>query len=369
MKKLMLVGLILGSTCLISISSQAQQIASQVKFYFYPVPLPNSDNTLEFGTARDNLLAGIKYGGSSFTTSGSRVGTNAANVTAIEFRNVFETPDITVSSVSNLWRGQFYPSAPYHVQFGNRPYVAVLMVGQDGKVNLDRTSYKVTCGAIPLLGNNSSLSGLSNSVSRIGINAGQDGILFTADDQIVTSGSGTNLYDAIAFIGGRIGAVANSQADINTIDSAIGSGTWINWEYDFNGLSGLQTGSVTIPLYQSGQIPWASQYNRLVPFVGPNGVLFSLVSQYRQSPLSIFGSRVVTGPFSSATSSATEGTSVYWPFTMVTTNDMGFYFLGSNSLTLSPSAVVINSASHLRRSVGSLPPIVSAPSTESDQDK
>ncbi len=324
-KQAIVVGLLL---CLATLGNQVQaQIASSVKFYFYPTVLPNSDNTLEFGTARDNLLTGIKYGGKSFTTSGSRVGTSLNNVTAIEIRNVFDVRDILVSSTTNLWRGQFNPTSPFNHQYGNRAYAPVLIIGQDGKVCFDRLSYKVSCGSMPSLGYISSLTGLSNSISRIGINAGSDGILFTADDNIVSSGSGTNLYDAIAFIGGRIGALANSQADKNTVNGYLNTPSWISWDYYFSGLTNVQSGSITVPLYKGGQIPWDAQYNRLVPFLSPNGVLFSVVGQPGSPAMNLLGSRNVNGPYNLVTTNATEGTSVFWSFTQNPTNDYGFYRL------------------------------------------
>lgn len=313
-------------------SGFSQNIASSVKFYFYPVALPNSDNTTEFGTSRDNLLTGIKYGGKSFTTSGSRVGTSAGNVTAIEIKNVFDVSDMMVSTTVNLWRGQFNPPAPYNAQFGNRPYVAVLAIGQNGKVCLDRLSYKVSCGAIPLLGNNSSLAGLTYSVSRIGISAGPDGKLFTADDEIITSGSGTNLVDAIAFIGGRVGAVGNTQANIDSVNSAVGSGTWLRWDYYFTGVTNVSHDGITIPLYQSGQVPWVEKYNRIVPMVGPEGVLFSIVGQPGSAQMKLYGARKLDGPFTLLSTTAVEGTTAFYPFTRNSTNDFGFYRLVTNSI-------------------------------------
>ena len=363
--------IVVGLLCLATLGTQAQaqQIASEVKFYFYPTVLPNSDNTYEFGTARDSLLTGIKFGGSSFTTSGSRVGTNLNNVTAIEIRNVFDATDILASSSTNLWRGQFNPSSPFNNQYGNRAYAPVLIIGQNGKVCLDRLSYMVGCGSMPSLGYNSSLSGLSYSVSRIGINAGPDGILFTADDQIVNSGSGTNLCDAIAFIGGRIGALADNQGQINTVNGYLNTSTWVSWSYYFTGPTNVQSGSITVPLYQGGQIPWDAQYNRLVPFIGPNGVLFSVIGHPGSPAMNLLGSRKVTGPYATVTTNATEGTSAFWFFTRNPTNDYGFYRLVTNAVVPPPAPLlVVNHASLALATKDASQPPVSSPSSEQDQD-
>ena len=298
------------------LTANGQQLATNVSWYFYPCSLPNTV-TPEFGTARDDLLTGIEFGGPLAT--GSRVG----NPTGIEIRSTFDSSDMTVSSTNTLWRGGFNPLAPYATQYGERLYCPVLLVGNGGKVCMDGLQYRVTCG-VALLGNESSLAGLGYSVSRVGILAGPDGILFTDDDIIVTNGSGTNLVDAIAFIGGRIGALVNQSSDYNALDAAIGTnGAFVSFEYQFVSATNTLIGGTTVRLYPRGGIPsyGTAQFE---PFVGPNGVLFSVVGPPGVLPTTIETARQVTGPWSAATTSATEGTSVFMRFTRNSTNDMGF---------------------------------------------
>jgi hypothetical protein len=343
------------------------QLATDVKFYFYPTVAPNSDtNSPEFGTFRDNFLTGVKKGGKEFTTSGSRVGTNVNNVTAPEIRGVFDVSDIVVSTITNLWRGQFNWPSPFGGQKGNRAYGTVLMVGQNGKICLERTSYTTSCGSIPLLGTNSSLAGLSYSVSRIGISVGFDGQLFTSDDIVINTGSGTNMVDAIAFIGGRFGALANSQAEIDAVNAAVGSGTWLEWEYTFTALTNTQKGSFTAPLYQAGQIPWVAEYNRIVPIVGPVGVLFSVVGEPGSSAMNLYGSRKSEGPYSLLLTTATEGTTAFWSFTRNLTNDYGFYRLKTNSMPPQIQTVAAHAIIKLQSKQKS--PVVSSLSTDAGQD-
>ena len=257
-----------SSLCL----TTAIAIATSVSWYFYPCSLPDVAVT-EFATARDNLLTAICFGVPLSTHT--RVGTP----TGIEIRPVFDATDITVSA-TNLWRGNFNPPAPYASQHGQRIYCPVLLIGRNGKVSLDRFQYRVTCG-IASFDNQSSFSGSTYSVSRVGLQAGPDGVLFTADDIIVKSGSGTNLMDAIAFIGGRIGAQISQPSDYNPLNSAISpSGTFITFDYQFVSPTGILDGYTTLWLYPQNQIP--SSFNRIVPFQGPNGMLFSVVDPVLQ---------------------------------------------------------------------------------------
>ena len=281
-------------------------IATSVSWYFYPCSLPDVTVT-EFATARDNLLTAICFGVPLSTHT--RVGTP----TGIEIRPVFDATDMTTSSNSYLWRGTFNPPAPYTFQHGQRIYCPVLLIGRNGKVSLDRFQYRVTCG-IASFDNQSSFSGSTYSVSRVGLQAGPDGVLFTPDDIIIKSGSGTNLMDAIAFIGGRIGAQISQPSDYNPLNSAISpSGTFITFDYQFVSPTGILDGYTTLWLYPQNQIP--SSFNRIVPFQGPNGMLFSVVGPANSPAMTLKSARKITGPWVTETTTAVEGTSSFMYFT------------------------------------------------------
>ena len=366
--------LLVGALCLLALGPQtaanAQQLASRVDFYLLPTVLPNSDNTLQFGTVRDALLLAIKQGAQTFATAGTRVGTNANNIVAYGIRGVFDATDIAASTTTNLWMGHFNPAAPANTQYGNRPYEVVLAIARNGKVCSDRFSYTVSCGAIPGLGYSSSLSGLSNSVSRIGINAGPDGVLFTPDDVIANSGAGTNLYDAVVFIGGRCGALINSQSDMDNLNSYLSTPTWIRWDYYFNGATNVSHASATCPLYQGGQIPWNTRYNEIVPYIGPLGVLFSVVGQAGSTNMTLLGSRKAQGPYVTVTTTATEGTTAFWSFTRNATNDYGFYRLQGSNVTRTAYGPVVVAPNLSSRALfyGPPKPVTPYQSTELDQD-
>ena len=306
-------------------SSQAQTngLATAVSWYFYPCSLPDVTTT-EFGTARDNLITGIAFGGALDTHS------RLQKTTGIEIRDFFDTGDCTVSTNSastnySLWRGQFNPASPIN-QHGNRIYAPVLMIGKNGKVSIDRLSYRVTSG-LALLGNQSSLSGLDYSVSRIGIQAGPDGVLFTPDDVIVNSGAGTNLMDAIVFIGARAGAAITQPSDIATLNGEIGTnGVSINFAYQFNGVSNVLTGSMNTMLYPNNAVPQKMAHPRWVPFYGPNGILYSVVGPSGSTNGVLSMTRTLVHPqWVVQDGNAAEGSSGFAYYTHNPTNDMAFF--------------------------------------------
>ncbi|MEA2715211.1 MAG: hypothetical protein QOG91_239 [Candidatus Parcubacteria bacterium] len=290
-----------------------QTLANRGLWYVFPCSLP--DVTVpEFGTARDNLLAGLAFGAGLDTKS--RLG----SPTAIEIRDAFDSTDLAVST-NFLWRGQFDPQPPYATQHGQRLYFPVVLVGENGQVSLERLRYRITSG-LALLGNESALSGLPYSVSRRGLMAGADGHLFTADDIVIMSGPGSQLVDAIIFIGGRAGALVSQQSDFGPLDAEIGSGTTVTATYEWSSTTNVLNASFTVALFPASRIP--TSYTRMVPFRGPAGVLFSAVGPPGMTPFRIESSRRPAGAWQFVTDSAVEGTSVFMPFIGRQTNDMGY---------------------------------------------
>jgi hypothetical protein len=312
----------------------------------------------EFGTARDNHETGVCRGGTLDTQSRINM------PTGIEIRDVFEAGDIAVSTSSNLWRSVFSPPSPYASQRGNRFYGTALVIGLDGKVSLDRTEYDVQCG-IALLSNSSSFPGLGYSVSRRGVDRGPDGVLFTADDIILMNGeSGSTLVDAIVTIGGRIGALVNSQEDMDALNAEIAGGTYITVRGGFRSPVGTLNGYVTVALYQQGAIP--ASYNRLMYFIGPKGVLFSRVGPPMSVPVPLEVSSTVTGPWTVANSASVEGTSAFAFFTLNPTNDYAFARLHPSALPEELTASVVNKRSERALTKGR---IVRVETSDLDQDK
>jgi len=316
--------------------------AMSVAFFYYPMAMPDAVlNGPDFGTTRDNFNSGVILG--NLVT---RSRTNGP--TSIEIRDTWDANDITVSTITNLflWRGMTNPPAPFNMQHGSRGYCPVLAVATNVMISLNSFSYRVTSG-VALLGNQSSLAGLPYSVSRIGIRRGQDGILGTADDEILKAGeSGTNMVDAILFIGGRVGAGIASMDDYTALNAEIGAaGTWATFEYDITTPGMTFKGMRTVNIYQGGKIPVSA--NRVTPFIGLRGVLLSVVGPQGMAPITLMSARHLTGPWLPLTSNAVEGTSEFLAYTGHITNDYGFVSYtpySTNSMTSTNSTTTNNTA-------------------------
>ncbi len=345
-------------------------IATNVAWSSYACSLPNANlftnssstnvSALDFGTARDNFSKGVIFGQGLDTHS--RVGMP----TGIELRRVFDVGEFAVGTTSTnpIWRGVLNPPAQYTNQFGNRVYEPKFLRGIGGKVTLDRLQYRVTSG-LALLGNQSTLAGLGYSVSRVGIQAGTDGILFTPDDIILTNfESGTIEVDAIWFVGARVGVVVNNQGDLNLLNTEIGTnGTWVTFDYSFVAATNLTLHSITTDmLYPLGMIPMSAY--RQTQFVGPNGVINSVVGPAGLAPMTLKSARSLTGPWSLVTATATEGTSSFLSFTGNPTNDVGFWWLQTNSV----SATMIAGPAIAKVSTLSSAKLVSSPGSDLDLD-
>ncbi len=317
MKKHKLLAIVLTASLAIILGNRASaQVATNVDWYILPTTLPDTIH-VEFGTARDNWLVPLSMGVSP--TTGSRIG----NVTAIEVRDVFEVPDMCVCTNAGLklWRGVFNPSSPYATMTGSRIYGTAYGIPRGGQMNMSGVSQRTLCDKVPLLNNQSSFSLLSYSVSRIGILKGADGKLFTTDDTYLKNGEpGTNMVDAVLIIGSRLGAVANSQTDIDAINNLVTTnGANVTFEYYFNGTF---KGAKSVALYPTGGVP--SSMNRFAHFFTPEGILFSLVGPPNSGPLGIQSTRRLDGAWVYTTMTGSEGSSVLFKFTGNPTNDMGF---------------------------------------------
>lgn len=328
MKKIASITGLIALCCVAQTQSTIAQEATNVSWYILPTTLPDT-TTPEFGTARDNWLTALSMGIAPTTAS------RLTGPTAIEVRDCFDVGDICVATAAGtkLWRGTFDPSGVFAGMTGMRVYGTAIGVAEGGQLKLSGISYRALCDRIPALNNQSSFDGLTYSVSRIGIRKGSDGVLFTADDEIVKSGSGESMVDAVVLIGARIGAVANNANNVATIDNAVtADGAKLTFEYFYNNSS---KGQASVMLYPLGKIP--NNTNRWATFKTPNGMLFTIVGPPGSGPVELLAARNVLGPWTSVTVNGTEGSSVFHVFTRNPTNDMGFVKI--NGMFQYPSAM------------------------------
>lgn len=251
--------------------TNASGVATKVKWYTFKVSLPDANRaTNSFPVARDALMAGLKAGG-VFDPRGRE---NLAS--GIDVKNYFDGGDVTTTTgPTTLWRGQFDPPEPFTNNFGNRGYVAVILEGIDGQVSISRISWKVSGG---ILSGARDLDGTDYFPStRVGINAGPDARLWTADDAFVTVGSGTVLCDAVAYIGASLSSPnANSTNDfVGNINTYLAGGLPVTVEYRFEGGAGPLFHSETFMVYPLGGVP-DSEYG-LKPIFTSYGILWTLM--------------------------------------------------------------------------------------------
>ena len=310
---------------------QAAPPSPHVLWYVFPSTGPNDQVIPTFPTWRDGFVNGMTlFAGNPIATSSS-----SNNPAGIEIKNAFEMGDAAVipssDTTDHLWRGVWNPTNPnYKDQLGSRVYCPILMVGNGVKIQLSGLSYHVYDAAGGVLDNASSLVTNSYSVSRVGIIVGPSGNPFANDALIVKTGAGTNLVDAIFFIGGRAGAWVTGPQGLADFNAYIGSGDKISYIYSYQDstTAGVETFEKDVMLYQQGQIP--ASYQGMEFFRTPIGMLFSLVEP-ENNTYTTWASRTVTDPWSLQSTTATTGWSFEWPFTDNGTNDMGFVKFQQNT--------------------------------------
>ena len=206
------------------------------------------------------------------------------------------------------------------------------------KISLSGFSDNVIDVGGGFLNNQSSLATNDYSVSRYGIIIGPSGQLSGNDHTIVSSGSGTNLVDAVIFIGARVAFDVSTygQAGINAVNSYLGAGDTIRFTYTYSWTSDAGPSSVSfekdIVIYQQGQIPPSKVGEELFP-TPIGGYVASLVNTPETNTYSVSLSRDLTaGIWSPITSTATTGFSYPLLFTH-STNDYGYLNFTNNSVS------------------------------------
>jgi hypothetical protein len=352
--KTKIVGLLVALVAMFGLSTEVNAaLAKKVTFHTVSLALPDT-TVLAFQQARNQLMTNLAMGGGINTTS------RIAGPFALEPRISFETGDLAAGT-NKLWRGKFIPSGAFIDQVGSRPYAALLAYGNGGKVRLSDLSYQVICG-ISALNNSSSFASSTYSISRWGVNAGTDGLLFTSDDQYVTSGSATAEVDAIVFIGARLGALVNSALDLQVLNNAIGAdGSYVAYRYTFSNSVANVTSITTNNLYQMGTTP--TNYNKLNYALMPKGLFCYVQGPENSGPLTLEVSRDVGGPYSIVTDQAWEGNSVFLPFMRNSTNDWGYANLKGN-FNVPVSLIPQSAGGNLVKGQ-----IIATSSTDEDQDR
>jgi hypothetical protein len=330
---------LLALSCAISFTASAVNHTNNpapplvVSWYTFPTSLPNDADIVNFPIARAVVMNGLALYGGSIMATGSR----SNNPAGVVIRTAFEVGDMIVvnnpgSTTNYVWRSQMNPTNPYYIGcVGSRIYVPFIAVANGtNKISLSGFSFNV----IDPKGYFSGQSALETNyaISEVGLIKGPSGQLFGNDHTIVSSGSSTNLVDGVVFIGARVGADVSQygQLGVNAVNSYIGTSDVLRFIYSYT-YSGTDTNGDTVvntennerdvTVYQDGQTPASQQGMGL--FRTPRGWLFS-ITEPETNTYTTWVSRVVNGPYTLNSSSATTGWSYEWEFTGANVNDTGF---------------------------------------------
>ena len=164
----------------------------------------------------------------------------------------------------NSWMGVAEPGGAYAGELGNRITFGVAILGNGTKFSLSQLSYSLSSTPIAdfdgishgpgyyQYGQNS-YGGAGGLGDYIGVQAGPDGIVGTADDILVTSGSNTQLVDAVFGSGSGASEEADcsgctknqEQAAINAAAANPDGPFQVIGTYSIGALSGTGTFNVT----------------------------------------------------------------------------------------------------------------------------
>jgi hypothetical protein len=162
--------------------------ASAITIDVTPWVAPNVFGSPSYAAAEANAIYALYHGLNSHGAAGPTQFNAQSNVTSAE----------VVVTGFNSWRGVASPGAPFQSELGNRMLFGLVIDGQGSQFSISQLSFAATSsdpGNLLAFGFN---AGQYNyGAGYQGILKGTDGILFTSDDQFITSGLNTQLVDGL----------------------------------------------------------------------------------------------------------------------------------------------------------------------------
>ena len=208
-------------------------LATKVSWFTCLTSLPDTTSP-SFIVARERLMSWLENGCVSNTWSRVSDPAGVELMPDIDFKVGFQASDLTVSTFTNFWRHS-QQGGVFINERGNRAYCPMIITGLDGKITLHQLRYAVAGG---VLANSATFNGLDYSPTRLGLITGQSGNLFAPDHVMITNGIGSQLVDAIVFIGaraaysitntGQVSAVMDIVTQTNTL-----GGFNLTFEYEY----------------------------------------------------------------------------------------------------------------------------------------
>lgn len=166
--------------------------ANAVTISVTPTLAPNVYGSPSWRTWQSNAIDGELGGGVAFGTSGTPTYFQPqSNVTLQE----------TIVTGFPSWLGQADPGTVFGPAFanelGNRMHFALRIDGQGTQFSISQMSFTMASSDPGHLLNDSYSGGYGYSSGYVGVLKGADHVLWTTDDQYITSGSSTQLVDGL----------------------------------------------------------------------------------------------------------------------------------------------------------------------------
>lgn len=143
--------------------------------------------------------------------------------------------DMAYSQSFHLWRGVVSPTGAFANEWGNAITFGLAAVATgDAQLSLNQIRGDIYAAGTPATNGLHYVISFQNSSygngTALGVLVGADGLLNTPDDILVTSGSGTQLVDAIYSWGGiGIGWSVHAPSQLPGLVSQTGATFWCDW--------------------------------------------------------------------------------------------------------------------------------------------
>lgn len=183
-------GAILG---ILVASAGASTAANAVNIDVITSLAPNAFGSSYWTAYQANVIAALSQGAAQGGTPGlPSYYQSTTNVTASQ----------TIVTNFNSWMGKADPGAVfganYANEYGNRMTFGLVVDGQGSQFSISQLSFVGSSSdAGNVLGFSYGAGAYGYSAGYVGVLAGGDGILWTADDQYITSGANTQLVDGL----------------------------------------------------------------------------------------------------------------------------------------------------------------------------
>jgi len=200
---------------------------------------PNFYGSPSWSGYRDNAMYALRNGLTSYGGD--------PTITPTAYSALGESVNVGANLVTGFpsWMGYANPTGAFASEMGNRIHFGMSMVASVGtQIALDHIVGNISIATVS--GFDFSFNYVGNySATRQGLLRGADGIIGTIDDTLITSGSASQLVDAVYVIGGGVAFWPDTIDELNAFMSTFGSDYGsLNLTGTYSLLDGVGEGSV-----------------------------------------------------------------------------------------------------------------------------